>query len=55
MYKITILAGIAKDVFVLGGSGGITNKTIKEFLREGHKEKSKIEFFNSIQELEGYL
>ncbi len=55
MYEITILAGISKDIFVLDGSGGITNKTIKEFLREGHKEKSRIEFFGSAQELEKYL
>ncbi len=55
MYEITIMAGIAKDIYVLEASGGITNKTIKEFLKEGHKEKSKIEFFNSIRELEKYL
>ena len=55
MYEITILAGIAKDIYVLNESGGITNNTIKEFLSEGHKEKSKIEFFGSIEEIEKYL
>jgi predicted Rossmann-fold nucleotide-binding protein len=55
MYEITILAGIAKDIYVLNGSGGITNKTIKEFLNGGHKEKSKIEFFNSVEEIEKFL
>jgi predicted Rossmann-fold nucleotide-binding protein len=55
MYEITILAGISKDIYVLNESGGITNKTIKEFLKEGHKEKSKIEFFSSAEELEKFL
>jgi len=55
MYELAILAGIKKDTYVLSGSGGITNKTIKGFSDEGHKEKSKIEYFNSIKDIEKYL
>lgn len=55
MYEITILAGIAKDIYVLSKSGGITNTTIKEFMNEGHKKESKIEFFDTIAEIKKYL
>ena len=51
MYELTILAGISKDIYVLDKSGGITGKTVKEFIKEGHKEKSKIEFFSSVEEI----
>lgn len=55
MYELTILSGLAKDIYVLGGSGGITHNTVKSFLEEGHKEDSKVIFFESPEELEDYL
>jgi predicted Rossmann-fold nucleotide-binding protein len=45
MYEVAMLSGMSKDIFVLKGSGGITGQTIKKFIKEGHKEKSKIQFF----------
>lgn len=55
MYELTLLSGLGKDIFVLEGSGGITDKTVKNFLEEGHKEKSKIIFFSSPKELANLL
>lgn len=55
MYEVTILSGMSKDMFVLKGSGGITNQTIKKFMKEGHKEKSKIIFFEKSKELHKLL
>ena len=55
MYELTILAGMKKDIYVMESSGGITSNTIKVFLDEGLKEKSKIEFFNEVKEIEKYL
>lgn len=55
MYELTILAGIAKDIYILKGAGGITDKTIEEFLKEGHKEKSKIIFINDPKEIEKFI
>ena len=51
MYEVTILSGIAKPIFILKGSGGITNETIKDFIKEGHKEKSKIQYFENSKVL----
>ena len=51
MFELTIASGLGKDVFVLKNSGGITNNTIKSFIKEGHKQKSKIVFFNTVGEL----
>lgn len=55
MYEVTILAATAKDIFVLKDSGGITGETIKSFTQEGHKEISKIEFINSVKDLENLI
>jgi len=55
MYEVTILSGMGKDFFVLENSGGITGETIKNFIEEGHKEKSKITFIENAQELQNYL
>jgi len=51
MYELTMLSGLGKDIFVLEGSGGVTETTIKRFIEEGHKEKSKIIYFSSPKEL----
>jgi hypothetical protein len=42
---------MSKDMFVLSGSGGITGKTIKDFIKEGHKEKSRIIYFQDPKKL----
>lgn len=55
MFEVTIISGMSKDMFVLRSSGGITGDTIRAFAKEGHKEKSKIVFFDNIDELENYL
>jgi len=55
MYEVTILSGIAKNIFVLKGSGGIANQTIKKFIIEGHKEKSKIKYFDDPKMLKKLL
>lgn len=55
MYEITILSGMSKDIFVLKGSGGIAEQTIKKFTKEGHKEKSKIQFFENSETLNKIL
>ncbi|MDO8241126.1 MAG: hypothetical protein Q7T51_04070 [Candidatus Moranbacteria bacterium] len=55
MYEVTITSGMSKDMYVLEGSGGITGHTIKEFIKEGHKTKSKIIFFNNPEDLNKVL
>jgi len=55
MYEITIISGMSKDIYVLEGSGGVTGKTIKEFAKEGHKTKSKIIFFKTINKFDRLL
>ncbi len=55
MYEITILSGMSKDIFILKGSGGIARQTIKKFITEGHKEKSKIKFFKNSEILKKIL
>lgn len=55
MYEVTIISGMSKDLYVLEGSGGITTQTIKKFIKEGHKEKSKIKYFKNSNQLEKHL
>ncbi|MCX6793267.1 MAG: hypothetical protein NTY12_04555 [Candidatus Falkowbacteria bacterium] len=55
MFEVTILSGISKDIFILKGSGGITGKTMKNFIKEGHKERSKIKYFNNSRALKEML
>lgn len=55
MYEVTIMSGMSKDILVLKGSGGVTGQTIKKFINEGHKEKSKIEYFNNLRQFKKYL
>lgn len=55
MYEVTIMSGMSKNIYVLKGSGGITGHTIKEFIKEGHKTKSKILFFENPEELNRIL
>lgn len=55
MFEVTILSGMSKDIFVLNESGGITKSTIQDFKKEGHKEKSKIIFFENSDELNKLL
>ena len=55
MYEVTILSGMSKNIYVLEGSGGVTEKTIKEFVKEGHKTKSKIIFFKDHSKLSKLL
>jgi len=55
MYEVTILSGMSKNIYVLEESGGVTGKTIKEFIKEGHKTKSKIIFFKTADELNRLL
>jgi predicted Rossmann-fold nucleotide-binding protein len=55
MYEVTILSGMSKNIYVLDKSGGITGNTIKEFIKEGHKTKSKILFFKNSKELNKLL
>lgn len=51
MYEVTILSGMSKDIYVLKGSGGIAEQTIRKFIKEGHKEKSGIRFFENPETL----
>lgn len=55
MYEVTILSGLSKDIFVLADSGGVAGQTIKKFIKEGHKEKSKIQYFKTPTQLKKYL
>ena len=55
MYEATILSGLGKDIFVLSESGGIAGETIKNFKKEGHKEKSRITFFKNSKSLKKFL
>lgn len=55
MYEVTIMSGMSKNIYVLAGSGGVTGHTIKEFIKEGHKTKSKILFFKNSEELNKVL
>lgn len=55
LYELTILSGISKNIFVLKESGGITNQTIKKFIKEGHKSKTKIVFFEDPGKLKSLL
>lgn len=55
LYELAILSGLGKDVLILKGSGGISNKTAEAFVEEGHKGKSSIVFFESPEELYSLL
>lgn len=55
MYELTILSAMNKDVFILSGSGGISGKTAKNFIKEGHKNPSVINFFKDASELKKIL
>lgn len=55
MYEVTIMSGMAKDIYILEGSGGVTEKTIKEFMGEGHKTESKMVYFKNLEDLRSLL
>ena len=55
MNEVTILAGNTKDIYVLDSAGGISNNTIKQFIKEGHKEQSKILYFSNPSELDSFI
>jgi hypothetical protein len=51
MYEITILSWMWKDMYILNWSWWITWETIKKFIIEWHKEKSKIVFFDNLNKI----
>lgn len=51
LYEVAIMNGVSKNIYILKGSGGITEHTIKEFIKEGHKTNSEIIFFRNPKEL----
>ena len=55
MYEITILSAMSKNIYILKNSGGITKNTVKKFAKEGHKTKSKIISFKTIDNLNELL
>jgi predicted NAD/FAD-dependent oxidoreductase len=55
MYEATILSGMSKDILVFKNSGGITGGTMKNFIKEGHKDKSRIFFFKNAKDLKKFL
>jgi len=55
MFEVTLMSGMSKDIYVLQNSGGITDHTIRNFIKEGHKENSKIIFFENLEKLRKLL